>query len=95
MAEEKPWTVEQMPIHGWAIMDASGHQIVKDIYDEDVAREIVCAVNCFRSLSDALLEAKALIKIWHGDVAWDVYDVHSPEMLRINRALYLAEKGSE
>lgn len=55
---------------------------------------ILSAVNSHEALVKALIEAKGLIKIWHGNEAWDIYDTHSPEMLRINRALTLAEKGS-
>jgi hypothetical protein len=31
-----------------------------------------------------LKEAKETIKIWHGDVAWEIYDRCSPEMKRLN-----------
>ena len=34
-----------------------------------------------------LKEAKELIKFYHGDIAWDVYDKSSPEMKRINSVL--------
>lgn len=93
---------------GCTIVDTlnSGVAIVHEEVDEDGlsawdeqgrvnAAFIVRAVNNHEALIDALREAKDLIKIWHGDVAWDVYDALSPEMIRINRALALAEKGSE
>jgi len=38
-------------------------------------------------LRSALMTAKDTIKALHGDVAWDIYDQHSPEMKRINWAL--------
>lgn len=50
----KPWRVEPMKIHGWAIHDAEGNVVVKDIYDEDIARRIVRAVNAHRPLVDAI-----------------------------------------
>jgi len=38
-------------------------------------------------LESALKEAKDLVRVWHGEGAWDIYESHSPEMIRINRAL--------
>lgn len=35
----------------------------------------------------ALREAIDVIHTWHGDVAWDIYANHSPEMKRLNAAL--------
>lgn len=43
---------------------------------------------------EALREAKEVIKTWHGPDAWDIYDQHSPEMIRINAALEAATKES-
>lgn len=43
---------------------------------------------------DALREAKEVIKTWHGPDAWDIYDQHSPEMIRINAVLEAATKES-
>lgn len=59
------------------------------------ARLIVHAVNNHEALIAALREAIEIIKIWHGPEAWDIYNEHSPEMIRINEALASAEKGSE
>lgn len=42
-------------------------------------------------LLDALKEAKEIIRCWHGEVAWDIYDKASPEMKRINAAIQKAE----
>ena len=42
-------------------------------------------------LYEALMEAKEIIRIMHGDLAWGIYDQHSPEMKRINNALAKAE----
>lgn len=44
-------------------------------------------------LYDALREAKRTIKSLHGDIAWDIYDQHSPEMKRINKAIKLFESS--
>ena len=35
----------------------------------------------------ALIKAKETIHDLHGDVAWEIYDKHSPEMKQINAAL--------
>ena len=34
-----------------------------------------------------LIAAKELIKFYHGDPGWDIYDKHSPEMKAINAAI--------
>ena len=39
-----------------------------------------------KELEDALQIARSTIKVWHGDVAWDLYQI-SPEMKMINNAL--------
>ena len=38
-------------------------------------------------LLEALKEARELIKFYHGEPAWDIYDKQSPEMKRINNAI--------
>ena len=38
-------------------------------------------------LLEALEEAKSIIRTWHGEEAWDIYDLASPEMKRINAAI--------
>ncbi len=38
-------------------------------------------------LRDALIKAKEIIKTWHGSAAWEIYDLHSPEMKPINNAI--------
>lgn len=42
-------------------------------------------------LLEALKDAKKTIRAWHGEVAWDIYDSHSPEMKRLNAAIAKAE----
>ncbi len=32
----------------------------------------------------ALKEAMKLIRVWHGDIGWDIYDRSSPEMKRLH-----------
>jgi len=44
-----------------------------------------------QELYNALLEARGAIRAWHGDMAWDVYSLRSPEMRQINAAIKLAE----
>ncbi len=58
----------------------------------DRARHIVKCVNCHDELLAALERAKECIKIWHGDIAWEVYDKHAPEMKLINAAIAKARK---
>ncbi len=36
---------------------------------------------------EALFKAKDTIHAFHGEVAWDIYDKHSPEMKQINSAI--------
>lgn len=36
---------------------------------------------------EALLVAKKTIHAFHGDIAWNIYDQHSPEMKKINSAI--------
>lgn len=55
--KEQQWRVEPMKIHGWAIHDADGNVVVKDIYDEEIARFIVRAANAHEALIEALIEA--------------------------------------
>ena len=40
-------------------------------------------------LRAALADARVTIKALHGPIAWDIYEAHSPEMVRINAALAL------
>lgn len=40
---------------------------------------------------EALIKAKETIKAFHGEVAWDIYNEHSPEMKAINQAIAKAE----
>lgn len=54
--------------------------------DADICRKCHNELLLARA-SGALLKAKEVIKAWHGDVAWDIYDVASPEMKNINGAL--------
>jgi len=36
---------------------------------------------------EALFCAKTTIHAFHGEIAWDIYNKHSPEMKRINDAI--------
>lgn len=45
-------------------------------------------------LLEELKEARELIRIWHGDDCFDIYDRKSPEMKRINAAISKAEARS-
>ena len=35
----------------------------------------------------ALIKAKETINIWHGDIAWEIYNKNSPEMKTINECI--------
>lgn len=54
MSKERQWRVVAMEIHGWAIHDADGNMVVKDIYEEEIARLIVRAVNSHKALVEGL-----------------------------------------
>ena len=56
-SKEQQWRVIPMDIHGWAIHDAAGNVVVKDIYDEEIARFIVRVVNSNEALMSALRAA--------------------------------------
>ena len=44
---------------------------------------------------EALKEAVTIIKIWHGDMGWEIYNRASPEMKRINAVLAKADGRTE
>lgn len=48
------WTYEALPIHGWRILDSNGNQIVRDIYDEEIAAQIVREHNAHAALVEAI-----------------------------------------
>lgn len=66
---------------------AENERLQKDL--EDSVHTSVCnefmekAIN----LRAALVEAKSLIKSFHGPDCWDIYDTMSPEMKRLNAAI--------
>ena len=51
MANE--WTCEALTIHGWRILNENGSEIVRDIYDDQIARQIVREHNAHEALVDA------------------------------------------
>lgn len=48
---------------------------------------ITIDVETAREIERALKVAMETIRVWHGPVAWDIYDRASPEMMAINAAL--------
>lgn len=55
------WRVEAMPTHGWRVVDATGQEVVADVYREKDAVQIVAEHNAVGLLVAALKEAKAQI----------------------------------
>lgn len=49
------------------------------------------ACNSHDELVETLKEAIGIIKIFHGPVAWDIYEKQSPEMKRFSALLVKAE----
>lgn len=45
-------------------------------------------------LHEALKRAKETIRIWHGEIAWEIYNDHSPEMRQINKVLAKVDGGN-
>ena len=55
-----------------------------DGHKPSVLSDLLSAAN---QAVEALLCAKVTIHAFHGEVAWDIYEKHSPEMKRINGAI--------
>jgi hypothetical protein len=61
---EGEWRVEAMPTHGWRVVDATGQEIVADVYREEDAAQIVADHKAAKSqalLVEALRESKSLL----------------------------------
>lgn len=41
MANQHDWKIEALPIHGYQITDANGAEIIRDIYEQKHAEQIV------------------------------------------------------
>lgn len=39
------WQVERLPIHGWRILNENGSELVRDIYNEEIAKQVVSEHN--------------------------------------------------
>lgn len=52
------WLVEPMPIHGRRIVDLEGREVVRDIYDPDIAALIVSEHNQHAKLAATLRAAQ-------------------------------------
>lgn len=63
---------------GHPLSNANGHLVGRALADLVAERD---------ALRAALVEAKQVIRGWHGEDVWDIYDQHSPEMKRINAAI--------
>ena len=55
-----------------------------DGHKPSVLSELLSAAN---QAVEALFCARKTIHAFHGEVAWDIYDKHSPEMKQINGAI--------
>lgn len=101
-----PWdlyTKLAKPHEPYSLIDADGAIVAVILWHPDTmepeeadanAHFMLRAVNSHEVLVAALKEAREVIKAWRGPDAWEIYDRHSPEMIRLNRALALAEKES-
>ncbi len=49
-------------------------------------REVKLKILALKQLA-ALKKARETIRIWHGEVAWSIYDGNSPEMKEFNAAI--------
>lgn len=69
--------------HGtWAQqLAAAGDQLIRRQRDQE-------------EMLAALKDAKNVIKTWHGEDVWEIYDQHAPEMKSINAAISKAEAAS-
>lgn len=96
-----PWAVGSMEDGLWITGPDAKENVICDLVgrnsrykftaeDDANAAFIVTACNAHDALVAALTEAIQLIRIWHGEEAWDIYAKHSPEMKRLNAALALA-----
>lgn len=79
----------------WGIYSPLGESgpVVALVNSEANARFIVLACDVHDELVAALEKAKEVIKTWHGDVAWEIYDKNAPEMKPINVAIGQAKKA--
>lgn len=92
------WSYEKLAERNYRILNENGSEIVRDIYDEQIAKQIVRDHNAHVARVEALKTAQAIIKELHDRVfpaGWFVYIGHSPEWKQIESALDLAQKESE
>jgi hypothetical protein len=57
LASQEPgggWRVEAMPTHGWRVVDATGQEVVADVYRKEDAMQIVADHNAVGLLADML-----------------------------------------
>lgn len=60
--ETGEWRVEAMPTHGWRVVDATGQEIVADVYRKEDAEQIVADHNAVPRLVEALTELLAVFQ---------------------------------
>jgi len=65
--ETGEWRVEAMPIHGWRVVDATGQEIVADIYRKEDAEQIVADHNAVPRLVETVAEIAAKDCTLNGD----------------------------
>lgn len=90
--QNTPWTVIPLNCYDqdtgkpigkdYWITGADGNEITC-VDDEETANAMAAAPE----LLEALRWAKKIIRSWHGEIAWDIYDKSSPEMKAINSAI--------
>jgi len=67
---------------------ATVNGFIKDTIQRDCNAQLIAAAP---EMYEALKEAIKTIKALHGQDAWDIYNDHSPEMQKINKAINKAE----
>jgi hypothetical protein len=60
------WRTEAMPTHGWRVVDATGQEIVADVYRKEDAEQIVSDHRAVPLLTDALIQARNNAQVFTG-----------------------------
>jgi len=58
------WRVEAMPTHGWRVVDATGQEIVADVYRKEDAEQIVSDHAAVRALREVVKDEIEALNLW-------------------------------